>query len=241
MPSNVKYTLYWLFSRNLRSSNGESLISSIEGKLTDVDGSLFRSFRILVTSTLSNEVLNIFLEWNNVMFNWPSLTWVMLNVPVSHSNWKKTDSCFANCFKFHADKFETCSKTQSKITSDEHQKILTLWERKQFVIRTISALFEIKNKFVIVHFTEMISDYVTLHCITLQKHHKCHVRVHMQSMICCNKERQTENQEQNNTKRWGSFFLTMDCDFVFGSFGRLHLDWQFWFAWIKTNKNVQCL
>ena len=33
-------------------------------------------------------------------------------------NWQ----LFTNCFKFHADKFETCSKTQSKITSDEHKK-----------------------------------------------------------------------------------------------------------------------
>ena len=46
------------------------------------------------------------------------------------------------------------------------KNIDTLKKKKQFAIRTISALFEIKNKFGIVHFTELISDFVTLHCST---------------------------------------------------------------------------
>ena len=42
------------------------------------------------------------------------------------------------------------------------------WERKQFFIRTMSALFEgeLKKKLGIVHFTELISELVTGHCST---------------------------------------------------------------------------
>ena len=97
-------------------------------------------------------------------------------MPVSASDWKTIGSCFANCFKIHQDTFERGSIPQSKITSYEHENTDTL-KRKQFVIRIISALFEIKRKFGIVHFPEMISDFVTLHCSqhTLPFYYVCSV------------------------------------------------------------------